>query len=99
MAEKNRDLNQSREKLEQMENIRRNLTEEIAALRTLLKERENEIESLREENERIRFDCEQEIQSTKIQVKEIIVRRKLRQIKQIDRSNRVFRKIKQRLKR
>lgn len=91
LAEKNRDLNQAREKLEQMETIRRNLTEDLAALRTSLKERENEIAryelfhspqpcllisriSLREECERIQFDSEQEIQKTKLQVQEIIVR-------------------------
>jgi cell shape-determining protein MreC len=43
LAEKNCDLNKAREQLEHMETVRKNLTEELAQLRTTLNEKDNDI--------------------------------------------------------
>jgi hypothetical protein len=91
LAEKNRDLNQSREKLEQMEDAKQRLKNELENIKITLNKKDNEIQryikkkkiqkdlfifelfSLKEESERIRFNCEQEVYNTRLQVKEIIV--------------------------
>ncbi|CAF1157364.1 unnamed protein product [Rotaria sordida] len=72
LAGKNRDLNQAREKLEQIDNAKQKLMDELATLRKTLNEKDNEIQNLRDECERIRFNSEQEINKTRLQVKEII---------------------------
>ncbi len=45
MAEKNRDLNQTFEKLEQMNDAKQKLLNELATLRMALEEKDNEIET------------------------------------------------------
>ncbi len=44
MAEKNRDLNQSFEKIQQMDNAKQTLMNELATMRMTLKEKDNTIE-------------------------------------------------------
>ncbi|CAF3378092.1 unnamed protein product [Rotaria sp. Silwood1] len=72
LAGKNRDLNQAREKLEQIDNAKQKLMDELATMRKTLNDKDNEIQNLREECERIRFNSEQEVNKTRLQVKEII---------------------------
>jgi hypothetical protein len=45
LAEKNRDLNQTFEKLEQMNDAKQKLLNELATLRMALEEKDNEIET------------------------------------------------------
>ncbi|CAF2758293.1 unnamed protein product [Rotaria sp. Silwood2] len=72
LAGKNRDLNQACEKLEQIDNAKQKLMDELATMRKTLNEKDNEIQNLREECERIRFNSEQEVNKTRLQVKEIV---------------------------
>ncbi|CAF4533134.1 unnamed protein product [Rotaria sp. Silwood1] len=67
LAEKNRDLNQAREKLEQIDNAKQKLMDELATMRKTLNDKDNEIQNLREECERIRFNSEQEVNKTRLQ--------------------------------
>ncbi|CAF1470079.1 unnamed protein product [Adineta steineri] len=66
LAEKNRDLNQSFEKIQQIENAKQKLMNELSAMRTTLNEKDKLIETLKEECERTRFNCEQEIYNTQL---------------------------------
>jgi hypothetical protein len=89
LAGKNRDLNQAFEKYEQIDHAKEKLISELTALRTTLNEKDDEIQQygnkiiemiyllihyrLKEESDRIRFNCEQEVYNTRLQVKEIMV--------------------------
>ncbi|CAF4801062.1 unnamed protein product [Rotaria socialis] len=72
LAGKNRDLNQAFEKVEQIENAKQKLIDELASLKRTLNEKDNEIQKLKEECDRIRYNSDQEINKTRLQVKEII---------------------------
>ncbi|CAF4078430.1 unnamed protein product, partial [Rotaria magnacalcarata] len=72
LAAKNRDLNQAFEKVEQIENAKQKLIDELASLNRTLNEKDHEIQNLKETCDRIRYNSEQEINKTRLQVKEII---------------------------
>ncbi|CAF3955399.1 unnamed protein product [Rotaria magnacalcarata] len=74
LAAKNRDLNQAFEKVEQIENAKQKLIDELASLNRTLNEKDHEIQNLKETCDRIRYNSEQEINKTRLQVKEIIVK-------------------------
>jgi hypothetical protein len=58
--------------MEQLDNAKQKLINELATLKMTFSI--FEIFSLKEESERIRFNCEQEVYNTRLQVKDIIVR-------------------------
>lgn len=72
LGEKNRDLNRTFEKLEQINDAKDKLSTELAKLKMVLDDKDVEIQNLKDQSERIRFDCEQEVFNTRLQVKEIL---------------------------
>ncbi|CAF1018673.1 unnamed protein product [Adineta ricciae] len=72
LAGKNRDLNQTFEKIQQMDIAKQKLMDELSALRATLEERDKDIENLKEDCDRIRYNCDQEVFNTRLKVQDII---------------------------
>jgi len=53
LAEKNRDLNQAREKLEQIEDAKQRLKNELENMKITLNEKDNEIQKYKNKRKRI----------------------------------------------
>ena len=95
LAGKNRDLNQTFEKIQQMDIAKQKLMDELSALRATLEEKDKDIEkyskknllwiendflnlfSLKEDCDRIRYNCDQEVFNTRLKVKDIIVSKRI----------------------